>query len=278
MLVVDGGRVGYAAIGVGRSGAADRGAYELGARLVGNPRGEAGLEVAMGSAEFVAEGSLTLALTGADLAAVAGGRAVSMATVFHLGDGETLSLGAPSQGLRTYLSIRGGVAVPAVLGSRSRDTLAALGPEPLTAGSMVPIGEAAPGWIPPTDWAPQPPVPDVVELEFTPGPRADWVAPLDGTTWRVSSAVDRVGARLEGDPLARLIGGELPSEPVVRGSVQVPPSGQPVIFLADHPLTGGYPVAAVLTPASADRAAQLRPGAAVHLSQRGDRVSSHPGR
>jgi biotin-dependent carboxylase-like uncharacterized protein len=271
VLVVDRGRTGYAAVGVGRSGAADRGAYELGARLVGNFRGEAALELTMGSATLTATGTLTLALTGAPVPADAGGRAVSMATVFHLGDGESLTVGAPRVGLRTYLSVRGGMDVPAVLGSRSRDTLAGLGPEPLQPGDQLPVGAAMSGWIPPTDWAPLPPADDVVDLAFTPGPRSDWISSLDQTQWTVGSAVDRIGARLEGTALQRLIDGELPSEPVVRGAVQVPPSGQPVIFLVDHPLTGGYPVAAVLAEESADRAAQLRPGSAVRFTRRPSR-------
>ncbi len=82
---------------------------------------------------------------------------------------------------------------------------------------------------------------------------------MDGSEWVFGSAVDRIGARLTGEPLRRREG-ELPSEPVVRGAIQVPPSGEPVIFLADHPVTGGYPVAGVLTAQAADRAAQLRPG------------------
>lgn len=268
VLVVDEGRPGHASIGVGRSGAADRGAYALGARLVGNERGEAALEFTMGAATVVADGSMTLVLTGAPVEASAGGRAVSMATVFHLGHGESLTIGPATRGLRTYLSVRGGVAAPTVLGSRSRDTLAGLGPAPITAGGSVAVGDALPGWIPSTDWTPLAPARAVAELEFTPGPRAEWVEPLDGTGWRVGAAVDRVGARLEGKGLARLRRGELLSEPVVRGSIQVPPSGQPVIFLADHPLTGGYPVAGVLTRQSADRAAQLRPGDAVVLVPR----------
>ena len=265
VLVTDRGRPGFASIGVGRSGAADLGAHDLGARLVGNDRGEAALEITLGDAEFLADGLLTCALTGAPTDAHVVGvdgttRAVSDDTIFTLGDGERLVLGQGPTGLRSYLSIRGGVDVGPVLGSRSRDTLAGLGPEPLRAGDGVPIGAAQSGWIPPTDWAPRPGTDAVAVLEFTPGPRADWVAPLDGTTWTVTGDVDRVGMRLAGEPLRREVDGELPSEGVVRGAIQVPPSGEPVIFLADHPLTGGYPVAGVLTPASCDLAAQLRPG------------------
>jgi allophanate hydrolase subunit 2 len=107
-------------------------------------------------------------------------------------------------------------------------------------------------------------------LEVDLGPRDDWftaaaVATLFAAEFTVTPASDAVGLRLDGPALARAHTDELPSEGVVRGSVQVPPDGKPIIFQADHPVTGGYPVIAVLTPASADRAAQLRPGATVRF-------------
>lgn len=266
VLVQDRGRPGLGAVGVSPSGAADRAAYELGQRMVGNEDGEAALEITLGQAAFRAAGALTVVLTGAPCPAAVGGRAVSHATVFTVGDGEVLTLAAPTVGLRTYLSVRGGVDAAPVLGSRSRDTLGALGPEPLGAGDAVGIGRGAPGWAPAVDHVPQPPWPDVAALRYLPGPRADWAEGLAGSVWAVGDAVDRVGARLAGTPLARR-GGELPSEGIVRGAIQLPPSGLPVVFLADHPPTGGYPVVGVLTDDSADRAAQLRPG---------DRVCLHP--
>lgn len=260
ILSQDAGRPGMADLGIGASGAADRGAYRLGNRLVGNPAGAAVLEITAGSVALRAVGALTAALTGAVCPAEVGGRAVSPGVAFTIGDGETLRLGAPGVGLRTYLAVRGGIDLPPVLGSRSLDVLGGLGPEPLTVGDPVPVGEAAPGWWPEVDWAPlDAAAAPVVELAYLPGPRADWVSGLAGSLWTVTPATDRVGARLTGTPLGRREG-ELPSEPVVRGALQVPPSGEPVIFLADHPVTGGYPVAGVLTERAADRAAQLRPG------------------
>jgi allophanate hydrolase subunit 2 len=88
---------------------------------------------------------------------------------------------------------------------------------------------------------------------------------LTSTPWTVSSRSDRVGMRLSGDPLRRVDRGELPSEGMVRGAIQVPPGGEPVVFLADHPVTGGYPVVAVLVDADIDRAAQARPGQPVRI-------------
>lgn len=263
VLVQDLGRPGLADLGVGPSGAADRPAFEVGERLVGNHRAAA-LELGPGAATLRAVGAMTCALTGAPREARAGGRAVGLGRAFALGDGETLELGPATDGLRTCLHVRGGVDVAPVLGSRATDTLSGLGPAPLRAGDDVPVGDPAPGWWPSTDWLPQPDWAEAV-LEFHPGPRADWVSPLAGTTWRASAAQDRVGVRLEGEPLTRLVDGELASEGVVAGAIQVPPDGQPVLFLADHPLTGGYPVAGVLTEASLARAAQLPPGTPVRL-------------
>ena len=260
VTVQDEGRRGLGAIGVGSSGAADLGAYRLGERLVGNPPGAAALEITLGQVELRAVGDHTVALTGAPCPADVDGRPVSPGVAFALCDGERLSLRSSEGGLRTYLSVRGGVEVPEVLGSRSTDTLGGLGPAPLVAGSTVPVGDARPGWLPGVDWTPVTAQPaDVVDLAYVPGPRSEWVEGLDGSTWVVGGAVDRVGARLTGEPLRRAPG-ELPSEPVVRGAIQVPPSGEPVLFLADHPVTGGYPVVGVLTPQAADSAAQLVPG------------------
>ena len=151
-----------------------------------------------------------------------------------------------------------------VLGSRSRDTLGGLGPAPLLAGDGVGIGEAAPGWAPAVDHVAQPAWPRVAILRYLPGPRADWAEGLAGSAWAVGAAVDRVGARLVGPPLSRR-GGELPSEGVVRGAIQLPPSGQPVLFLADHPLTGGYPVIACVAPHHLDLAGQIPVGARIRF-------------
>jgi allophanate hydrolase subunit 2 len=161
------------------------------------------------------------------------------------------------------VSVRGGIAVEPELGSRSHDTLSQLGPAPLRAGQLLPVGH--PLGNPGVDVAPvRLPQSGLVALDALPGPRLDWLAhPADLTTpeWSVGSDSDRVGVRTTAEtPLARSVARELPSEGVETGSLQVPPEGFPVLFLADHPVTGGYPVVAVLTPSSIDLAAQLRPG------------------
>jgi biotin-dependent carboxylase-like uncharacterized protein len=260
--VQDLGRPGHAALGVGRSGAADRGSFRLANRLVGNPWEAAGLEVTLGGLVLRASALTTVAVTGADCPLMAGGRAFGLNAPITLHAGQELSLGMASAGLRCYVAVRGGIDVPPVLGSRSTDTLGKLGPPPLAAGMLLPVGEDALGF-PGVDLAPRAALPASPVLRVTPGPRRDWFtdpARLLSTVYTVSPDSDRVGIRLTGPPLERARHDELPSEPCVPGSLQVPPSGRPILFHADHPTTGGYPVIAVVDEEDLDVAAQLRPG------------------
>jgi len=273
-LLQDHGRFGYSALGVGRCGASDVTAYELGSRLVAHGPGRAALEVTMGGFAARVHGSLTLALTGADAAASLDGQAVPHAAPLDLHDGQELRLGVPSAGLRTYLSVRGGFDVEPELGSRSSDTLSGLGPAPVHDGDLLGVADYD-GPFPNVDVAPVPvPTTGRLDLEVTPGPRADWFDAADALrerVWTVSERSNRIGVRLEGQALKRVEGrvdDELPSEGMVRGCVQVPSGGQPVIFGNDHPVTGGYPVVAVVTARDMDRVAQLTPGQEVMLRWR----------
>ncbi|MFC8720182.1 biotin-dependent carboxyltransferase family protein [Kitasatospora sp. NPDC057198] len=266
--VQDLGRPGLAALGVGRSGAADRGALRLANRLVGNPEGAAGLEMPLGGVELEFGRAATCALAGADCPAWADGRPVAARTPLAVPAGARLRIGTPGRGLRVYLAVRGGLDVPAVLGSRATDTLAGLGPERLAPGLLLPVGAAATGW-PAADHAPYRERTGPV-LRVVPGPREDWftaaaLRTLCGEPYTVTAESDRVGMRLEGPVLERARGGELPSEGMVPGALQVPPSGRPILFLADHPVTGGYPVIAVVHRDDLDAAAQARPGDALRF-------------
>ncbi len=267
-LVQDLGRPGLAAFGVGRSGAADRGALRLANRLVANPEDAAGIEVVLGGLVGRVTARLTVALAGAPAQADVDGTPVGHHAVIGLRAGQVLRLGAPATGLRTYLAVRGGLEVDPVLGSRSTDLLSGLGPAKLAPGTVLPVGPE-PAEFPLVDVAPVacPPA-GVVTLRAVAGPRADWIADpaaFTATTWTASSRSDRVGMRLEGTPLERTNADELPSEGMVRGAVQVPPGGEPVLFLADHPVTGGYPMVAVVLDTDTDRAAQVRPGQGVRF-------------
>jgi biotin-dependent carboxylase-like uncharacterized protein len=263
--VQDLGRYGLAAIGVGHSGAADADALRLGNRLLGNPESAAGIEVTYGGLRVEARGDLTVAVTGAPCPVTVAGRQVAPYSVVRVPHGAALELGVPAVGLRSYLSVRGGIAVPEVLHSRSTDTLARLGPGVLAEGARLPVGPP-PARHPVVDHAPvAAPFAGDLSLRVVPGPRADWFtsAALDlllGEAFEVSSDSDRVGMRLSGPELDRARDDELPSEGMVCGALQVPPSGVPTLFLTDHPVTGGYPVIAVVVAADLGRAAQARPG------------------
>lgn len=263
--IQDLGRPGFAAIGVGVSGAADRGSLRLANRLVGNAEGAAAIEATLGGLVVRARGDLVVAVTGAPCPIEVGGRGGAMNSLIRVPDGTDVVLGTPDSGLRSYLAVRGGIAVPPVLGSRSTDLLAGLGPDPLGARDVLPIGPAPQGF-PPVALAPvAPPSTGEVQLHVVPGPRDDWFTEQARQTllrapFEVTSASNRIGLRLSGPVLPRRGRGELPSEGMVAGALQVPPSGRPTLFLADHPSTGGYPVIAVVIAAHVDLAAQARPG------------------
>ncbi|MDT0212518.1 urea amidolyase family protein [Rothia sp. ARF10] len=273
-LVEDLGRVGHAAVGVGRSGATDVGAFLLGNRLLGNTDTAPGLEATLGGLRLRAHGDVLVCLTGATAPVTVDGRPVAHASLVEVRDGQELSLGVPAAGLRTYVGVRGGLDVPLVLGSASADTMSGLGPRALRAGQVLAVGSHTTGF-PVVDAAvPAAPALGPVELDVLRGPRWGWFADpgqLARTTWTVSTDSDRRGVRLEGAPLVRRPERqdvELPSEGMVRGAIQVPPNGLPVLLLNDHPVTGGYPVIGVVRAASVDRAAQLQPGQPVRFRWR----------
>ncbi|MEV8212795.1 biotin-dependent carboxyltransferase family protein [Leifsonia sp. NPDC077715] len=280
-LLQDLGRPGLAALGVGASGALDRGALRLGNRLLGNAEGAAGVEVLLGGFEARFERDTWFAVTGATGSLLLDDRSVDAHRAVRAAAGQVLRIRAAETGMRWYLTVRGGIAAPPVLGSRSRDTLAGLGPAPLAAGDLLPVGAASGTDVPLLDFVPvAEPAPGPVEVRAHRGPRADWFtdAALEAfftVEWRAGQESDRIGMRL--DPptarrhatetppllLERAIDRELPSEPMVAGAVQVSPDGRPTVLLADHPVTGGYPVIAVIADASLDAFAQLRPGQGV---------------
>lgn len=273
--VQDLGRPGRADWGVSWSGAADQASACLANRLVGNPEGAACLEITFGGVAVRARGGVEVALTGAICPATVDGYAVGLNTPLRVADGAELALEAPTAGLRTYLAVRGGIDVAPVLGSRATDVLGQLGPPVVAAGDRLPIG--APGDTPPAidHAAVRGPPSGTVELQVRLGPRGDWFTEdarrlLVTEPWVAGSDSNRIGLRLDGPALERVGQEELPTEGMVRGSVQVPPSGPPTILLADHPVTGGYPVIGVVVDADVDRAAQVRPGQAIVFRSIGD--------
>jgi biotin-dependent carboxylase-like uncharacterized protein len=279
-LVQDLGRPGHASLGVTASGAADRAAAATALRAVGTDPAAAVLEVLLGGLTVMTDEPAIVAVTGAKALVVVvtpdgSRRTAATGEVLRLDAGSTLEIGRPVAGVRSYVGVRGGIDVPAVLGSRSRDTLAGLGPPPVVAGDVLDVGDAvvgpwADGWQVSAGSGAVTGARRSVELDVIPGPRDVLFPPaawdILAATGHVSGHADRVGVRLDpARPVPRLDTREIPSEGMVRGAVQIPADGSPVVFGPDHPVTGGYPVIGVLTARSADRISQLLPGTPVRL-------------
>ncbi|MCC8248963.1 biotin-dependent carboxyltransferase family protein [Saccharothrix luteola] len=272
-LVQDLGRPGNAHLGVPPSGALDPHSLTLANRLVGNPEDAACLEVLLGGLSLRANASCTVAVTGPSTPALVNG--VLRDSPLHLAPGDTLTLGTPTGGLRSYVAVSGGIAVPAELGSRSTDLLSGLGPAPLRPDDELPLGD--PTGVPVgVDVLIPARTPDDLVVPVHLGPRDDWfddpARRLREGRWTVSDRSNRVGIRLTGTALDRTacrVGQELPSEGLVTGAVQVPADGLPVVFLADHPTTGGYPVIGVVAAHVLPLLGQAGPGTRLRFAPRG---------
>ena len=279
-VLQDMGRPGQTGQGVSRSGALDLGALRAANRAVGNPSDMACVEAVLGGLSFICHGRAVIAVTGAQTPVTitnASGLQWSAENYqpIELEAGDKVSLGSPLAGLRSYLSIRGGFEVAPVLGSLSTDTLAQVGPPALAAGDQLGFTTLTTGTCVSLNEAPAfdlPTTANIVTLDVVMGPRTDWftedaIARLSSQLWRVTSQSNRVGIRLAGEtPLERSNHQELPSEGTSVGAIQVPASGQPVLFLADHPLTGGYPVIGAVASYHLDLAGQIPVNAQIRFN------------
>jgi biotin-dependent carboxylase-like uncharacterized protein len=251
--IQDHGRAGFAHVGVSPSGAVDHRLASLTNRLVGNAEQAAVIETC---------GGLVLRFTGAAVIAVS----TELAPI-SVAAGATYRVVSHESSLWQYVAVRGGVDVAPVLGSRSTDTLSGLGPPPLAVGDVLPIGREPASQLA-VDHAPGTRAREIVRV--SPGPRLDWFDAggferFVSGAWKVTES-SRVGVRLSGVRLTRRITRDLPSEGLVRGAIQVPPDSDPVMLLADHPTTGGYPVIAVVDPDDVALVAQTKPGGTVRFT------------
>lgn len=271
-LVQAAGRRGQANLGVGRSGALDRLALEVANRAVGNEATTAGLEVLLGGARLRIDSHALIAVAGANGDVLVDREVMAPGKAYEVRAGSVVRFEQPRVGARYYFAVRGGVLATEVLGSPSWDVLAKVGTPPLVAGDVLQIGYGGTGKV--NTWLPNPLAGRNVGHRFVDiarGPRnslfsaADWHT-LVTETWTVSPQSNRTALRLSGPPLSFPEGLELPSEAVLPGAIQIPPDGQPIVFLADHPVTGGYPVIAVVRDESLDRLGQLLPGQRLGLS------------
>ncbi|HKU30794.1 MAG TPA: biotin-dependent carboxyltransferase family protein [Arthrobacter sp.] len=271
-LVEDLGRQGWASLGLSPSGALDRQSLRLANALVGNPATAAGLEILLGGLRLRFVTASNVAVAGAEGSVTLNGAEIPLNQAVRVGPGEVLDFAVPLFGLRYYLAAQGGIDAPRLLGSRSTDMLSGEGPAPLASGDHLGVGldfltepdlGAGPLAVPAIRRAPNPA--RAITVRVVRGPRADWFDhdswhQLVTQGWTLSADSNRIGARLVGRPLKQTRTEELPSEGMVLGALQVPPSGLPTVFLADHPVTGGYPVIAVVRRADLDVLGQARPG------------------
>ena len=269
-LYQDAGRPGYTQLGVSNSGVFDRQGQRVANALVGNVPNAVVVEALGGGLAVIATADHVIAVSGAAGPATINGEAVSTGRALSLHREDILRLGTPTIGLRWTLGIAGGFDVTPVLDSAATDTLGQIGPPALAVGdelrALVPAGhistETFPAYLPAGE----------LTVRLGLGPRDAWytaeaIATLLSAPWQVEADSDRIGIRLAGPNLARRVMGELASEPVVRGSVQVTSSGRPVILGPDHPVTGGYPVIGVVADADTDLLAHVRPGNTIRFAR-----------
>ncbi|SCX74663.1 biotin-dependent carboxyltransferase family protein [Variovorax sp. EL159] len=276
--VQDLGRHGHRQLGICPGGALDVLSLTLANRLVGNADSAAGLELTMGGCELRFEADTRIALTGDDFSATLDGVPLWPCWSVSVAAGQTLKLGGANAagrkkaGLRSWLAVAGGIDVPPILGSRSTDLKAsfgghqgralrkgdrlALGPSRLDEAQRTrrPLGLRGPDWGPEEDDA-------AITLRVLPGPEFEQFTLaarelLWGERWRITPQSNRMGSRLAGAELKRRRGGDMLSSGVIPGTIQVPPSGLPIILMGDAQTTGGYPRIGVVIRADLWKLAQ----------------------
>ncbi|HET9835103.1 MAG TPA: biotin-dependent carboxyltransferase family protein [Rhodanobacteraceae bacterium] len=283
------GRIGYTHLGVGHAGAFDLPALRLANALAGNPPGACVLEITLLGPTLKFHADAWIALTGASIVARTDEQAIPMWTPCFVRKNSVLALGAIRQGCRAYFAVHGGFDFEPVLGSRSLDVNAGFGPfgRPLRSGDMLETGsgsffpagpetsllfawnEPDPRWsIDPRPWF------DADQehpLRLSPGTHAHLLdassrESLYAQSFRIAAESNRVGCRLEGEPLEFPEPVEIVSEACVAGTVQLPPSGQPIALGVEHPVSGGYPRIGQIAAVDLPRLAQRRPGDALRFA------------
>ncbi|MHA4895843.1 5-oxoprolinase subunit C family protein [Pedobacter sp. PWIIR3] len=265
--IQDLGRTGYQKDGVIVSGAMDTLALRIGNLLVGNAEGEAGIELTLLGGSMLFEQDQIIAITGADLSAKVDDMAAPLWKPFLVNKGSILSFGKPISGCRAYVMVQGGFELIEVLGSNSTYIKAGFGGwdgRALRTGDAIPFRNNLKTGIKKFGWS--------ADLKFYPsidnnviriieGPHFDWFKPLGSLLkFKLSNQADRMGYRLEGAKLVLKDKLELLSTAVTFGTVQVPPDGNPIVLMADHQTTGGYPIMAQVIGVDLTLLAQKKPG------------------
>lgn len=268
--VQDLGRVGYQQFGVSVSGVMDPRAAAIGNILVGNPQGEAVLECTLMGPQLKFETDEVIAITGGDLSPTVDGQSVPAYAALAVKAGQTLSFGAPRAGCRAYIAFAGGLDIPLVMGSRSTYMKAAIGGfegRKLQKGDALGLRAPVAGYanlhqraIAP-EFVPRP----VYTLRVVLGPQDDaftpeGVATFLGSEYTVTNEFDRMGCRMDGPAIQHKNGGDIISDGIAFGAIQVPGSGKPILMGADRQTTGGYTKIATVISADFRLLAQLKAG------------------
>ena len=266
--VQDLGRFGHQESGVPVAGPMDVFSHRLANQLVGNDADAATLEVTLIGPELVIDAATTIAICGGQFEVTCDDRPVPLDASCAVRAGQRLKFGRILQGARAYLAVAGGIQTARVLGSRATHLVSRMGGldgRALASGDRVPIladtsprpQRKSPGLMLPTRGR--------ALLRVMPGPQAHWfhadaLKTIAGVSFRISPRSNRMGYRLQGPPLRRLREGELISEPVAIGAIQVPSAGEPILLMADRQTAGGYPKIGHVITADLPLAGQLAPG------------------
>jgi biotin-dependent carboxylase-like uncharacterized protein len=265
--IQDRGRFGYQRFGVSPAGAMDQLALAVANVLVGNSHDAAAVELGVGSARFVAEGNLLIALAGPDCQLEVEGRKIPSLSSVQVREGETVSARIGAGAVYAYLAVRGGAVGPVEMESRSQHRRSAIGGPPLIPGSHIQTGEVSGGT---EQRLLEDPFGDATPIRILPGPQDDYFDPstidqlCDGR-YRISAMRDRMGVKLEGPSLQHRDGYNIVSDGIVEGAIQVPGNGQPIVLLRDRQTTGGYPKIATIISSDIGRFAQLPSGSAARF-------------
>lgn len=266
--VQDLGRYGHQASGVPVAGPMDTFSHRLANQLAGNDPDAATLEITLLGPELIVEANTTMAITGAQFEVACDDRAVPLNASFAVRRGQRIKFGRIEQGARAYLAVAGGMQTAAVLGSRATHLVSRMGGfngRALQAGDRVPILSDLGARPPRKSGGLTLPTQKRALLRVMAGPQADWfeadaLKTIGGVSFRISPQSNRMGYRLQGPPLLRARDGELISEPLGIGAIQVPSAGEPILLMADRQTAGGYPKIGYVISADLPLAGQLAPG------------------
>ena len=266
--VQDLGRFGYQASGVPVAGPMDAFSHRVANQLAGNDPDAATLEITLIGPDLIVDADTTLAIAGAQFEVTCDDRLVPGGTSFNVQRGQRIKFGRIQQGARAYLAVAGGVQTEPVLGSRATHLVSHMGGyggRALVAGDRLPIASGLPQRPARKSAGLMLPSKGRALLRVIAGPQADWfesdaLKTIAGVSFRISPQSNRMGYRLQGPPLVHVHEGELISEPVGIGAIQVPSAGEPILLMADRQTAGGYPKIGYVITADLPLAGQLAPG------------------